>query len=66
MIEWGISATAHDASLTVVDGSEILFASQLSNTKYKLFPRFSNPYSETFTEISILIQFEAQYYLRFF
>lgn len=27
MIEWGISAGAHDASLTVVDGSEILFAS---------------------------------------
>ena len=27
MIEWGISAAAHDASLTVVDGSEILFAS---------------------------------------
>jgi carbamoyltransferase len=27
MIEWGISAAAHDASLTVVEGSEILFAS---------------------------------------
>lgn len=27
MIEWGISAGAHDASLTVVDGEEILFAS---------------------------------------
>jgi carbamoyltransferase len=27
MIEWGISAAAHDASLTVVDGSKILFAS---------------------------------------
>lgn len=27
MIEWGISAGAHDAALTVVDGAEILFAS---------------------------------------
>lgn len=27
MIEWGISAAAHDAALTVVDGEEILFAS---------------------------------------
>ena len=27
MIEWGISAGAHDASLTVVDGNKILFAS---------------------------------------
>jgi carbamoyltransferase len=27
MIEWGISAAAHDASLTVVSGNEILFAS---------------------------------------
>ncbi len=27
MIEWGISAAAHDAALTVVDGDEILFAS---------------------------------------
>ena len=27
MIEWGISAAAHDASLTVVSGDEILFAS---------------------------------------
>lgn len=27
MIEWGISAGAHDASLTVVSGSKILFAS---------------------------------------
>lgn len=27
MIEWGISAAAHDAALTVVDGAEILFAS---------------------------------------
>jgi carbamoyltransferase len=27
MIEWGISAAAHDASLTVVRGNEILFAS---------------------------------------
>jgi len=27
MIEWGISAGAHDASIAVVDGSEILFAS---------------------------------------
>jgi len=27
MIEWGISAAAHDAALTVVDGKEILFAS---------------------------------------
>lgn len=27
MIEWGISAGAHDAALTVVDGVEILFAS---------------------------------------
>lgn len=27
MIEWGISACAHDAALTVVDGKEILFAS---------------------------------------
>lgn len=27
MIEWGISAAAHDAALTVVDGNEILFAS---------------------------------------
>ena len=27
MIEWGISAGAHDASITVVDGEEILFAS---------------------------------------
>lgn len=27
MIEWGISAAAHDAALTVVEGEEILFAS---------------------------------------
>lgn len=27
MIEWGISAAAHDAALTVVSGNEILFAS---------------------------------------
>ena len=27
MIEWGISAAAHDAALTVVDGEEIVFAS---------------------------------------
>jgi hypothetical protein len=27
VIEWGISAGAHDAALTVVDGKEILFAS---------------------------------------
>jgi carbamoyltransferase len=27
MIEWGISASAHDAALTVVNGKEILFAS---------------------------------------
>jgi predicted NodU family carbamoyl transferase len=27
MIEWGISAAAHDAALTVVSGREILFAS---------------------------------------
>ncbi len=27
MIEWGISAAAHDAALTVVDGDQILFAS---------------------------------------
>ncbi len=27
MIEWGISAAAHDAALTVVDGDKILFAS---------------------------------------
>jgi len=27
MIEWGISAAAHDAALTVVEGDEILFAS---------------------------------------
>ena len=27
MIEWGISAAAHDAALTVTDGEKILFAS---------------------------------------
>jgi carbamoyltransferase len=29
MIEWGISAAAHDAALTVVSGDEILFASHV-------------------------------------
>jgi carbamoyltransferase len=43
MIEWGISAGTHDAALTVVSGSEILFASHAERYSGKKNDKDLNP-----------------------